>query len=111
MVGSGLVFAPITIAATSGAPPEQGGLASGLLNTTRQVGGALGLAMLGTIAPAHTSSHAARGQAAATAGYAVALDVGAAIFVGTGIAGVLALPARLGGPAPAANDRSHGSQE
>ena len=113
MVGSGLVFAPITIAATSGTPPEQGGLASGLLNTTRQIGGALGLAVLGTIAAAHTSSHAGLGQAAAaTAGYAIALDVGAAVFVATAIAGVLALPAWFGGPAPAANDDgSHGSQE
>jgi EmrB/QacA subfamily drug resistance transporter len=81
MAGGGLMSAPITVAGTSAAP-EHGGLASGLLNTTRQIGGALGLAVLGTIATAHTT--------------ATALGVGAAIFVVTAIAGAIALPARLG---------------
>ncbi len=45
-VGLGMSFVPITIAATSGVAAEDSGLASGLLNTTQQVGGSLGLAIL-----------------------------------------------------------------
>jgi predicted MFS family arabinose efflux permease len=48
-IGLGMSFVPITIAATSGVAPENSGLASGLLNTTQQVGGSLGLAILSTV--------------------------------------------------------------
>lgn len=83
------------------APPEQGGLASGLLNTTRQIGGALGLALLGTIAASHASGITGEGQAMAlSAGYAAAINVGAVIFLATGVIGFLALPPRLGNPQP-----------
>ena len=49
-VGLGLAFVPVTIAAVSGIQPSEAGLASGLINTSQQVGGALGLAILATIA-------------------------------------------------------------
>ena len=45
-IGMGLVFVPITLIATSGVPADDAGLASGLFNTSQQIGGALGLAVL-----------------------------------------------------------------
>jgi hypothetical protein len=49
-LGMGLSFVPLTLTAVSGVQPNEAGLASALLNTTQQVGGALGLAILSTIA-------------------------------------------------------------
>jgi EmrB/QacA subfamily drug resistance transporter len=99
MLGGGLMFAPITVAATSGVTPDQGGLASGLLNTTRQIGGVVGLAALGTIAASHTSAVADQGHVEAlAAGYATAFEVGAATFVATALVGAIALPGRVGAP-------------
>ncbi len=54
-VGMGLVFVPITLIATSGIPPDDAGLASGLFNTAQQIGGALGLALLSTFATNKTT--------------------------------------------------------
>ena len=49
-VGLGFSFVPVTIAALTGTNPHEAGLASGLINTSQQVGGALGLAILATVA-------------------------------------------------------------
>jgi hypothetical protein len=49
-IGMGLTFVPVTLIATSGIPGDDAGLASGLFNTSQQVGGALGLAILSTLA-------------------------------------------------------------
>jgi EmrB/QacA subfamily drug resistance transporter len=49
-IGMGLTFVPITLIATSGIPPADAGLASGLFNTSQQIGGSLGLAILSTFA-------------------------------------------------------------
>jgi EmrB/QacA subfamily drug resistance transporter len=54
-VGMGLTFVPITLIATSGIPADDAGLASGLFNTSQQIGGALGLAILATLAASATS--------------------------------------------------------
>jgi EmrB/QacA subfamily drug resistance transporter len=54
-LGIGLAFVPVTIAAMAGSAPHESGLASGLVNTSRQVGGSLGLAVLATIATARTA--------------------------------------------------------
>ncbi len=49
-IGMGLTFVPVTLIATSGVPDDDAGLASGLYNTSQQIGGALGLAVLATLA-------------------------------------------------------------
>lgn len=49
-IGMGLTFVPVTLIATSGIPADDAGLASGLYNTSQQIGGALGLAILATLA-------------------------------------------------------------
>jgi hypothetical protein len=54
-VGMGLAFVPVTLIATSGVGAETAGLASGLYNTSQQIGGALGLAVLATLAASKTS--------------------------------------------------------
>jgi EmrB/QacA subfamily drug resistance transporter len=55
-VGLGFSFVPVTIAALTGATPQEAGLASGLINTSQQVGGALGLAILATVANSRTKT-------------------------------------------------------
>ena len=55
-IGLGMSFVPITIAATSGVAAEDSGLASGLLNTTQQVGGSLGLAVLSAVSTSRITS-------------------------------------------------------
>ena len=55
-IGMGLTFVPVTLIATSGIPTEDAGLASGLYNTSQQVGGALGLAVLSTFAVSRTDN-------------------------------------------------------
>jgi predicted MFS family arabinose efflux permease len=54
-IGMGLTFVPVTLIATSGIPDGDAGLASGLFNTSQQIGGALGLAVLSTIATSKTT--------------------------------------------------------
>jgi EmrB/QacA subfamily drug resistance transporter len=56
-IGMGMMFISITIAATSGVPARESGLASGILNTSQQIGGALGLAILSGIATAGVKSY------------------------------------------------------
>jgi EmrB/QacA subfamily drug resistance transporter len=78
--GLGLALVPATVAAVQGVSAAQSGLASGLLNTSRLVGGALGLALLSTIADSHTTSQLAHGASrlgALSSGYQLAFGVGA----------------------------------
>ncbi len=80
--GLGFAFVTTTIAAVSGVPEEESGLASGLINTSQQIGGALGLAVLSSLATSHTSNVLADGSGlkdALTEGFQVAFLGGAAI--------------------------------
>src|SRR5690348_16055639 len=96
-VGLGFAFVPMTIAAVSGVENHEAGLASGLINTSQQVGGALGLAILATIATARTdavitAAHGARSAVpeALTEGFQRAFQVGAGFaIVGAILATVL----------------------
>ena len=89
-IGAGLAFPSLMTLAMSGATPVDAGLASGLVNTTAQVGGALGLAVLATLATSRTSDLLASGESSASAltgGYRLAFLVGAGLVVaGIGIA-------------------------
>jgi EmrB/QacA subfamily drug resistance transporter len=82
--GIGISFPSLMTLAMSGATPEDAGLASGLVNTTVQIGGALGLAVLATLASSRTSSLIAGGsssRAALTGGYQLAFAVAAGLVV------------------------------
>ena len=83
-VGGGLAFPALMMLGMSEATPENAGLASGLLSTTAQVGGALGLAVLATLAATRTEEALAGGAslaAALTSGYHVAFVVSASLVV------------------------------
>jgi hypothetical protein len=110
-LGVGLAFVPVTIAAMAGSAPQEAGLASGLVNTSRQIGGSLGLAILATIAVARTSDLAGNValKPALNSGFHHAFVVGA-VFAGVGaIASAVLIPRvrprQVAAPAPAEVDR------
>ncbi len=88
-LGMALCFVPISIAALAGVQQAEAGLASGLINTSQQIGGAVGIALLSTIAISRTDNEIAAGTAvpqALTSGFQLAFWVGA----GIALAGVVA---------------------
>jgi EmrB/QacA subfamily drug resistance transporter len=93
-VGAGLVFPAVMTLAMSAATPEDSGLASGLVNTTQQVGGALGLAVLATLSSTRTGSLLAQGASKATAltdGYHLAFTIAAVLVLVAIVIGVVFL--------------------
>jgi EmrB/QacA subfamily drug resistance transporter len=87
LIGLGLstAFVQLTALSVEGVPAQDAGLAGGLVNTTRQVGGAIGLAVLATLAGTATA-HAATHQPhleALTAGYRIAFGIGSAVLAAT----------------------------
>ena len=90
--GMGLSFVPVTIASLTGVERADAGIASGLVNTTRQIGGAIGLALVSAVAAASTG-HYVDSHSGATAASGAALDHGfqTALYLLTGllIAGAL----------------------
>jgi EmrB/QacA subfamily drug resistance transporter len=89
-LGIGMAFVPLTIAATANVPDSDAGLASGILNTSQQIGGALGLAILGTLAAGRTASFAGPAPEALVAGYQRAYLAGAILLaVGAVLSAVL----------------------
>jgi EmrB/QacA subfamily drug resistance transporter len=105
-LGAGLAFPSLMTLAMSGATPSDSGLASGLVNTSLQVGGAIGLAVLATVATErtdHVLSHGGSTASALTSGYHLAYIVGIGLVaVAFGIAvATLRSPAPEGEAAPA----------
>jgi EmrB/QacA subfamily drug resistance transporter len=84
-LGIGFAFVPISIAALAGVKASEAGIASGLFNTSQQIGGALGIAALSTIATSQTSDALATGTALPSA---LVDGFTAAFLVGAGIAAV-----------------------
>jgi EmrB/QacA subfamily drug resistance transporter len=87
-LGAGIGFNPLLLAAMSGVAPTESGLASGIVNTAFMMGGALGLAILASLAASRTDTLAASGDdplAALNGGYHAAFLVGALFVVASGI--------------------------
>jgi MFS family permease len=110
-LGGGIAFNPILLAAMSDVGPEQSGLASGVVNTSFMMGGALGLAVIASLAASRTDTLLASGEEALVAlnrGYHLAFLVGgiftvlAAALAGALLRATAAVPHGEPAPAPAA---------
>ncbi len=99
--GASMCFVSISVAATSGVPQHESGLASGLLNTAQQIGGALGLAILSGIAATTTTNILAEtastsAKQAVVDGYSAALLVGACFAIAASLIAVFVIRQKKG---------------
>ncbi|HUD44351.1 MAG TPA: MFS transporter [Patescibacteria group bacterium] len=108
-VGIGMTFLPIIVAATAGVPANRSGLASGLINTSQQMGGAIGLTVLSSVAASVTLATAYTGQTQALVnGYDRAFLVGVILILLAAVLGVIIISQKR----PPSNQReSAGSLE
>jgi EmrB/QacA subfamily drug resistance transporter len=103
-IGLALSFVPVTIAGLAGVERADAGIASGLINTSRQVGGAVGLAAVTTIATAYTTTGVGTGLARVTsidAGLTHGFQMGFVVLAGMAVAGAAIAGTLLGPPAEA----------
>jgi EmrB/QacA subfamily drug resistance transporter len=101
-LGAGMAFNPVLLAAMSDVEPSEAGLASGVVNTSFMMGGALGLAVLASVADSRTQALLDAGDSslvALTGGYHVAFVIGAVFAIAAGVIGGLLLRAGLQAPA------------
>ncbi|NMO52344.1 MFS transporter [Actinoplanes sp. TBRC 11911] len=102
-IGAGFAWASLFLVASVGVKPEESGLASGLINTSQQLGSAIGLAILASVAAAYTSSLVADGTPANDAlvkGFDRGFMIGAAVLVASALVAFLGLRARDGRHTP-----------
>lgn len=91
-IGMAFTFMPLMVAATSGIPGKEAGLASGLISTSQQMGGALGLAILSSVAASVTAANMDLGEKAAlVAGYDRAFLVGVLLVLGATLIGAFVI--------------------
>jgi len=96
-VGAGMAFNPVLLAAMSDVSPQESGLASGVVNTSFMMGGALGLALLASVASSRTHDLRLGGAdplAALTGGYHTAFAVGALFAIAAAVVGAVVLRTR-----------------
>ena len=117
-VGMGMGFVPVTIGAVSGVSPREAGVASGLLNTSQQIGGALGLAVLSTIAVSVTTTFVATRPhspqvaiAGLTHGFSVAFWCGALLAAVGGFVALVGLARSASRPTEMVPAREPGTQD
>jgi EmrB/QacA subfamily drug resistance transporter len=110
--GAGMAFNPVLLAAMSDVAPEESGLASGVVNTSFMMGGALGLAVLASLAASRSSSLRESGEgtlAALTGGYHLAFVVGALFAAAAATIGATLLRESKLAPAHAEHEQAEGA--
>ncbi|WP_233427398.1 MFS transporter [Actinokineospora spheciospongiae] len=108
-LGIGLCFVPLTAAATGGLPPHEAGVASALLNSSRQIGGAIGLAALVTAQVSATADGLAEGapvDLATTDGFGLGLALAGGCLLGAALIAVFVLPGGRGEDRAAPEERT-----